>query len=308
MAWPSKNHLDNLEEILTRLHWLIQPDTVLTELPYDLEFISMTDVERFADWCRSSVSKTELESGTYRINKALIKFFVDQSFPDLDKEQKKEKIDFLFEMLHRMLKIPDFEAIPLDKETVNKIIDVMDEIPGEGHFDKTVKKIKVGVSLKWLQDREILDELSDKTKKFILRLGDFYGKAKKGEHIYVKDIGTHNPPEEDKAKIIDDFNRKVDLALMEASQDINSVKIKYKKDSDYGQFGKIIDTIKRIELYVDGKHDNEYDYIEQFKDTVFIVIILNYIQDPYIKRSKEAANLLKLTLPIYTKYKELEKT
>src|SRR4030042_3065547 len=148
MAWPSKNHIENLEEVLQRLHWYLQPDTVITELPYDLEFISKTDIERFADWCRKSVSREELAEGTYRINESLTMFFVKQAYPSLDKEQMKEKVDFLLEMLHGMLKVSRYEEIILSAATVDKLNDIIDETPGESHFDKTVKKIKVGVALK----------------------------------------------------------------------------------------------------------------------------------------------------------------
>ncbi len=306
MAWPSNNHIENLEEVLTRLHWYLQPDTVIIELPYDLEFISKTDIERFADWCRKSVSKEELAEGTYQINESLAMFFVRQAYPVLEKEQMKEKVDFLLEMLHGMLKVSRYEQISLCTSTVDKLNDIIDETPGESHFDKTVKKIKVGVALKWLQDTALLKELSLETRRYILRVGDFYGRVKCGEHVYTADIGIHNPAESDKQRIISDYELKVELALMAASQELSGVRSKYSRDDVYGQFRIIVDTIKRMEEFAEGRYQGEYDAIEQFKDTVFVVIILNYVQDPYIKRSKEAANLLQLALPVYKKYREME--
>ena len=306
MAWPSKNHIENLEEVLMRLHWYLLPDTVITELPYDLEFISKTDIERFADWCRKSVSREELAEGTYRINESLAMFFVKQAYPDLDKDQMKEKVDFLLEMLHGMLKVSRYEQISLCTATVDKLNDIIDETPGESHFDKTVKKIKVGVALKWLQDTSLLKELSIESRRFILRVGEFYGRVKCGEHVYADEIGSHVVSEEDKQQIISDYELKVELALMAASQELSNVKNKYSRDDIYGQFRVIVDTIKRMEEFAEGRYKGEYDTIEQFKDTIFVVIILNYVQDPYIKRSKEASNLLQLALPIYKKYREME--
>jgi hypothetical protein len=40
---------------------------------------------------------------------------------------------------------------------------------------------------------------------------------------------------------------------------------------------------------MEGKHAKDYDYVDFFKDTVFITITLNYIQDPYINRSSAAS-------------------
>lgn len=306
MAWPSKNHLENLEEVLMRLHWLLQPDTVLTELPYDLEFVSQTDLERFTDWCRSSVSKSELEKGDHTINKPLIDFFVKKLFPEMKIDHRKDRIESLFRQLHKMTGIADYMPIPLNNTNLDTIFTKLNEAPGETHFDKTVKKIKVGVALKWLQDSDLHVKLSESTIKFINKIGDYYGKVKRGERVYVRDIGSYKAPEEDLKAIYEDFGEKVELALMEASQEIKTVKSQYKKDDEYGQFGKIIDMVKRLETYVNGGgKDKEYDHIEQFRDVVFVVIILNYIQDPYIKRSKEATNLLKLTLPIYQKYLQM---
>ncbi|MBN2620141.1 hypothetical protein JXB22_03540 [candidate division WOR-3 bacterium] len=307
MAWPSRNHLENLEEVLMRLHWLLQPDTIFTELPYDLEFVSQTDLERFADWCRSSVSKSELENGSHTINKPLIEFFEKKLFPEMKIEQRKERTESLFRQLHNMTGIAEYMPIPLDNKNLDIIFKKINEAPGESHFDKTVKKIKIGVALKWLQDGDLQPKLTDATKKFIARIGDYYGKVKRGERVYVRDIGTYKASKEDYKVILEDYGEKVELALMEASQEIKSVKTQYKRDDEFGQFGKIIDMVKRLEDYVNGGgKDKDYDYIEKFRDVVFVVIILNYIQDPYIKRSKEAANLLKLTLPIYQKYLELD--
>jgi|GEM_PF-1084068 len=306
MPWPSKNHLENLEEVLMRLHWLLQPDTILTELPYDLEFVSQTDLERFADWCRSSVSKSELEKGDHTINKPLIDFFEKKLFPEMKPAQRKDRVESLFRQLHNMTGIAEYMPIPLNNKNLDMIFTKINEAPGETHFDKTVKKIKIGVALKWLQDSDLYAKLSEHTIKFINKIGDYYGKVKRGERVYVRDIGNYSASDDDKTAILDDFGQKVELALMEASQEIKAVKSQYKKDDEFGQFGKIIDMVKRLEQYVNGGgKDKEYDYIEQFRDVVFVVIILNYIQDPYIKRSKEAANLLKLTLPIYQKYLQM---
>ncbi len=306
MAWPSKNHLDNLGEILVRLHWWLQPDTILTELPYDLEFISKTDIERFADWCCSAVSKEELEQGRYNINKSLIKFFVEKHFPDLSPERQKDKIDAINQQLYMLLKLPNYERIVLNNANMNKIIDFFNNIPGESHFEKTTKKIKTAVALKWLQDEELSKELSKPTNNFIRRIGDFYGRTKKGEHITVAQIGTYNPPPGDKKKIMEDFESKVELALMFASQEIKQAKQGLRSDGEYGVLANIMEVIKRLEKYVEGKQDSSYDYIEHFKDIIFLVIVLNYIQDPYIKRTVEADKLLKKLLPIYTRYKELK--
>ena len=309
MAWPSRNHLENLEEILVRLHWLIQPDTILTELPYDLDFISKTDIEQFADWCRSATDKQELASGKYEINRPLVNFFVEKVFPKLDAKLQKEKAIYILKKLHSLLKVSIYEPITLNNDNIDNIIDILDEVEGESYFDKTVRKIKVAVALRWLQDEELFEVLSKETKDFISRCGDFYGRAKSGEHLYVKDIGAYSPPTEDKTKIFEDFERKVELALMEVSQEIKSARAKLAKSNYLGSFSQIIKSIKRLENFIDGKQSSDYDYIEQFKDTVFVVIILAYIQDPYIKRTPEAKELLKIALPAYITYKKMtEKT
>ncbi|MGB3480227.1 MAG: hypothetical protein WBB67_13850 [bacterium] len=288
-----------------RLHWLIQPDTILTELPYDLDFISKTNIEQFADWCRSATDKEELAIGKYEINRALVNFFVEKVFPKLDAKLQKEKTIFILKQLHSLLEVSIYEPIKLSNSNINKIIEILDKVDGETYFDKTVRKIKVAVALKWLQDEELFKVLSIDTKNFISRCGDFYGRAKTGEHLYMKDIGAYSPSSEDKTKILDDFEIKVELALLEASQELKGIRAKAVTNGDYGSFSRIIESIKRLENFIDGKDDGNYDYIEQFKDAIFVVIILNYIQDPYIKRSLEAKKLLKMMLPIYTTYKKM---
>lgn len=304
--WSNKNHLDNLDQILESLQWLIQPDTVLTELPFDLEFLSKPDVERLAEWCRRSVSKEELAEGKFAINRPMIKFFVQKTFPELYPEIMKEKVDFLEKDLHKLLKLNAFESIVLNAENIDKIIDILNNIEGESHFDKTKKRVKIAVSLKWLQDKELLTILSPGTRQYIERLGEFYGRVKKGENVFANDIGTYHTPPDDLAKIREDYELKVDFALLGARQDIQNAKMKIKSDPQFGQLGLIIAAVNRLNAYIDGKGTTDYDLTELFKDTIFIAIILNYVQDPYVKKSTEATKLIQMVLPVYRKYKELE--
>jgi hypothetical protein len=58
---------------------------------------------------------------------------------------------------------------------------------------------------------------------------------------------------------------------------------------------------------VDKKSMQDYDNIECFKDTIFVTIILNYVKDPYIQKTVEAKGLVKMIVPVYAKFKELEK-
>jgi len=302
----SRNHLENLDLILESLQWLIQPDTVLTEMPYDLEFLSQPDVERLVEWCRRSVSKEELAEGKFTINKAMIKFFIQKTFPDLPYDQQKEKINFLDKELHNLLKLNAFETVALNTENLDKLVDILNNIEGESHFDKTKKRIKIAISLKWLQDKELLAKLSPGTRQYVERLGTFYGKIKKGENVETRDIGTYYTPPDDAVKILEDYELKVDFALLGARQDINKAKQRFMNDPQFGQLGLIIEAVNRLSTYIDGKADEDYDRTELFKDTIFIAIILNYIQDPYVKKSPEANKLIKMVLPIYSKYKELE--
>lgn len=306
MAEWSRNHLENLDLILESLQWLIQPDTVLTELPFDLEFLSEPDVERLVEWCRKSVSKEELAEGKFTINKAMIKFFIQKTFPDLSYDQQKEKIDFLDRELHNLLKLNAFETVGLNTVNLDKLVDILNNIEGESHFDKTKKRIKIAISLKWLQDKELMTKLSPGTRQYIERLGTFYGRIKKGENVEARDIGTYYTPQDDAQMILEDYELKVDFALLGARQDIQSAKQRFISDPQFGQLGIIMEAVKRLSNYIDGKTGPEYDRTELFKDTIFIAIILNYIQDPYVKKSPEANKLIQIVLPIYSKYKELE--
>jgi len=299
------NHLDNLAEILESLQWLVQPDTVLTELPYDLEFICKTDIERFAEWARKCVSPQELAEGTFAINKSLVKFFVQQTFPSLSPDKVQGKVDFLFKEIHKLLNLSAYDTITLNAANIGEIIDRINEVPGEGHFDKTKTRIKVAVSLKWLQDNKLVKTLSKQTANYIARAGEMYGRIKKGENIVAKDVGICALLPDDLKKIADDYEIKVELALMAASQDIGRAKETVKSDGDFGQLSVVMAAVKRLGAFVEGRGPTDYDEVELFKDTVFIAIILNYLQDPYVKKTPEALNLLKMIMPIYGKYKEL---
>jgi len=302
----SRNHLENLDQILESLQWLIQPDTVLTELPFDLEFLSEPDVERMVDWARKSVSKEELVEGKFTINKPMIKFFIQKNYPDLPYDQQKEKIDFLDKELHNLLKLNAFETVALNTENLDKLVDILNNVEGQSHFDKTKKRIKIAISLKWLQDKELLNNLSPGTRQYVERLGSFYGRIKKGENVEARDIGTYFTPPDDLKKIQEDYELKVDFALLGARQDIQKAKQRFLNDPQFGQLGLILEAVDRLSAYIDGKANTDYDRTELFKDTIFIAIILNYIQDPYVKKSPEANKLIQIVLPIYSKYKELE--
>jgi len=301
----NKNHLDNLNDIMETLEWLIQPDTVLTELPYDLEFICKTDIDRFAEWSRKCVSPQELSEGKFSINLPLIKFFIQQTYPDLPQDKIQEKVEFLSKELHRLLDMSAYDTIVLNNENIEKIIDKINEVPGETSFDKTKKRIKIAVSLKWLQDRTLFNSLSKHTAGFVSKLGDFYGRVKKGETIKARDIGIWAMLPDDIKKITDDYERRVELALLVAGQDIKRAKEGVKSEAEFGSLGIVTSAVKRLTAFVEGRNPPDYDEVELFKDTIFIAIILNYLQDPYVKKTPEAVNLIKIVMPIYSKYKEL---
>ncbi len=303
--WNPKNHLANLEQILEALQWFLQPDTIFTELAYDLEYLSKSDLERFAEWCRKAVSKEELIEGKFTVNKPMIKFFVQKSYPDLSADKIKEKTDYIFKELYKLLNLSAFEPLVMNEDNINKIIDIMNSIPGESHFDKTKKRIKIAVALKWLQDKDVFNQLSEPTRSYISRLGDYYGRTKKGENVYARDIGAYAPPPEDMKILADDYETKVELSLMMASQDIKKARDRAALDPQYGQLAVVKDAVSRLQTYLAHRNPADYDETELFKDTVFIAIILNYIQDPYVNKTSEAMNLIRIILPIYSKYKEL---
>lgn len=222
--WNSKNHLANLEQILEALQWLLQPDTIFTELAFDLEYLSKSDIERFAEWCRKAVSKEELNEGKFTVNKPMIRFFVQRSYPDLTPDKSKEKIEYIFKELYKLLNLSAFEPLVMNEANIDRVIDIMNSIPGESHFDKTKKRIKIAVSLKWLQEKSLFDRLSEPTRAYISKLVDNYVRAKKGENVYAKDIGAYSLPPDDIKVLADDYEMKVELSLMMASQDIKKAK------------------------------------------------------------------------------------
>ncbi len=301
----SRNHLDNLNDIMESLQWLIQPDTVLTEIPHDLEFICKTDVDRFAEWSRKCVSPQELAEGKFSVNRPLIKFFVQQIYPELTTDKATEKVEVLYKELHRLLGMSAYDTIVLNSGNIEKIIDKINEVPGETSFDKTKKRIKIAVSLKWLQDKTLLGKLSKQTALFIQKLGDFYGRVKKGEAIRARDIGICAMLPDDLKQIADDYEMRVELALLVASQDVKKAREGVKSEAEFGSLGIVTSAVKRLTAFVGGRNPPDYDEVELFKDTIFIAIILNYLQDPYVKKTAEAVNLIKIVMPIYSKYKEL---
>ncbi len=303
--WNPKNHLANLEQILEALQWLLQPDTIFTELAYDLEYLAKSDIERFAEWSRKAVSKVELNEGKFTVNKPMIRFFVQRAYPDLTTDKSKEKIEYIFKELYKLLNLSAFEPLVMNEQNIDKVIDIMNSIPGESHFDKTKKRIKIAVSLKWLQEKSLFDRLSEPTRAYISKLVDNYVRAKKGENVYAKDIGAYSLPPDDMKILADDYEMKVELSLMMANQDIKKAKDRAALDPQYGQLVVVKEAVSRLQVYLANKNPEEYDDTELFKDTVFIAIILNYIQDPYVNKTNEAMNLIRLILPIYSKYKEL---
>lgn len=305
MAWSGKNHLDNLEEILMNLQWLIQPDTVITELPFDLEFLKRPDVEVFAEWCPRAVSRQELEEGRYTINKYLIKFFIDKTYPQLSEVSKKEKIDKILQDIHKFLKKPPYEPIYLNMENIEKVLEETNNKPGETHVDKTKRRIKVAVSLRWLQHKSLLNKLSEKTRQYIRRIGDLYGFLNQNQNIDTTTMHNYTISQDDLSVLIDDYETKIELTLLTADQEIKKAKQRI-SGINYNGLGVVREPLNRIRNFVEKRSSSEYDEIERFKDSVFITIILNYIKDPYIQKTPDAKNVIKLVVPVYIKFKNLD--
>lgn len=302
MAWSGKSHLDNLEEVLMNLQWLIQPDTVITELPFDLEFLKRPDVELFAEWCPGAVSKNELDEGRYTINKYLVKFFIDKTYPQLSMVGKKEKIDKIIQDIHKLLNKPSYEPIYLNKENIEKIIEETNNKPGETHIDKTKRRIKVAVSLRWLQEKSLLSELSQQTREYIQRIGDLYGLLNQKQHIDTTSMHNYTIPQEDLKKLVDDYETKMELTLLTADQEIKKAKQRI-SGINYNGLGVVREPLNRLRNFIEKRSPDDYDEMERFKDSIFITIILNYIKDPYIQNTNDAKNVIKLVVPIYVKFK-----
>jgi len=305
MAWSGKNHLDNLEEVLTNLQWLIQPDTVITELPYDLEFLKRPDVEIFAEWCPGAVSKQELDEGRYTINKYLVKFFVDKTYPQLSEVSKKEKIDKIIQDIHKLLNKPSYEPIYLNNENITKILEETNNKPGETHVDKTKRRIKVAISLRWLQNKNLLNKLSESTREYIRRAGDLYGLLNQKQNIDTTALHNYAVPQDDLPKIMDDYETKIELTLLTADQEIKKAKQRI-GGINYNGLGVVREPLSRLKDFIEKRGLGDYDELERFKDSVFITIILNYIKDPYIQNTPDAKNVIKLVVPIYVKFKNFD--
>lgn len=305
MAWTGKDHLDNLEEILMNLQWLIQPDTVITELPYDLDFLKRPDVEVFAEWCPRAVSKQELEEGRYTINKYLVKFFIDKTYPQLSEVGKKEKIDKIIQDIHKLLKKPAYEPIYLNTQNIETIIEETNNKPGETHVDKTKRRIKAAVSLRWLQQRSLYNKLSASTRDYIRRIGDLYGLLNQNQNIDTTQLHNYSLPQEDMPILIDDYETKIELSLLAADQEIKKAKQRI-GGINYNGLGVVREPLNRIKKFIEKKIEFEYDEIERFKDSIFIIIILNYIKDPYIRKTTDAKSVINLVVPIYIKFKNLD--
>ncbi|MEO0183368.1 MAG: hypothetical protein ABIL40_07825 [candidate division WOR-3 bacterium] len=305
MAWSGKTHLDNLEEILMNLQWLIQPDTVITELPFDLDFLKRPDVEIFAEWCPKAVSKQELEEGRYTINKYLVKFFIDRTYPQLSEVGRKEKIEKILDDIHKLLKKPKYEPIYLNTENIEKILEETNNKPGETHVDKTKRRIKVAVSLRWLQHKSLFSRLSEQTKEYIKQVGDLYGLLNKNQHIDTTKLHNYTIPQQDLSILIDDYETKLELALLTTDQEIKKAKERI-GGINYNGLGIVREPLNRIRKFIEKKSDFEYDELERFKDSIFITIILNYIKDPYIQKTQDAKSVINLVVPVYVKFKNFD--
>ncbi len=306
---PQIDHLKNLEEIVQYLMWVLQPDTILTELPYDLDFLNKSELEKYAEWCRGSVSEKEFDEGALNINEPITRYYVERLYPKLDKIKQTEKVKYWLGEMRKLLKIPEDYNIKLNPENIDKIKEKIAESPGEGHFAKAKRRIKIAIVLRWLHDKELSKKLSNATNEYIKRIGDFYGKCKKGENIDIKAIGAYKPPKED-LECIQENREKIDIALIEASKEIIGIKESQKREGAktgiYGHFEVVVNAVNRINLFTKGGAMEGYDYIERFKDSLFMAIILNYAQDPYIRQTAEVVKLLEWIVPIYKAYKGKE--
>lgn len=312
---PKINHLEKLEDIINTLMYTLQPDTILTDLPYDLEFLNKSELEKYADWCKKSINKEDLEAnggqGSFTMNEPLTRFYVEHNYPKLDKEKQKEKVKHILKEVHTLLNISEYDSIRLNQTNIDVLKDKVVETPGETHFDKMKRRIKISIALRWLHDRELSAKLSRETNNYIRRIGDFYGKCKKGESVDVKTMGQYKPSKEDLEKLQEDYE-KIDIALIEATREISDAKKSFSEAMDkpdiYGHFKVVVNAVNRIDQFNRGNKVEGYDYIERFKDSMFMAIILNYVQDPHVRQTEEVINLLKWVVPIYKLYKEKEQT
>ena len=165
MIWaPKINHLEKLEDIINTLMQTLQPDTILTDLPYDLEFLNKSEIENYADWCKRSINKEDLEAnggqGAFTMNEPLTKFYVEHNYPKLDKEKQKEKVKCILKEIHVLLNIPEYDPIKLNQGNIEALKEKVSETPGETPFDKAKKRIKIAIALRWLHDKDLAAKLS----------------------------------------------------------------------------------------------------------------------------------------------------
>ncbi|MEO0226413.1 MAG: hypothetical protein ABIL05_05625 [candidate division WOR-3 bacterium] len=304
-----KTHLDNLQDILTCLAWWINFDTILTELPYDLEYLVETDMEKFVNYCSQVCSKDELEEGRYPINRPVVEHFVKVTFPNLDNENKNKKVDDILREIHEIMQVPMDGLITMSNETIDAILDDIQKKSGEERLSKVKKRIKVAVALQWLQNPDLFNRLSKSTQEYIKKVGDYYGRFKRGEKVDSRTIGNYWVPEADVKILEEDYTTKLSMAIYVAANDVEKAKKTLEADaSEYKQLGIIIDAVKRLKDYVEGKREKGYDAVERFKDTVFISIIINYLQDPNIKKTEAISKLVQWIVPLYNQYKMIEKS
>ena len=315
MIWTSKiDHLEKLEDIINTLMQTLQPDTILTDLPYDLEFLNKSELENYVEWCRRSINKEDFEAndgqGAFSINEPLTKFYVEKNYPKLDKEKQKEKIKYLIKEMHTLLNIAEYDLIKLNPKNIGTLKEKISETPGESSYDKMKRRIKIAVALRWLHDKELTSKLSKETNNYIRRIGDFYGKCKNGENVDVKTIGSHMPSKEELERLQEDYE-KVSIALIEATKEIRDSRKSLEREEEsksnvYGHFKVVVNAVNRINHFVRGEKVEDYDYMERFKDSMFMAIILNYVQDPHVRQTEEVISLLKWIVPIYQSYKKKE--
>jgi hypothetical protein len=218
---------------------------------------------------------------------------------------KKEKIDRIIQDIHKFLKKPPYEPIYFNSENIEKILEETNNKPGETHVDKTKRRIKVAISLRWLQNKGLYKTLTEGTKQYIRRLGDLYGLLNQKQNIDTTSLHNYAVPADDLSKLIDDYETKIELTLLTADQEIKKAKQRI-GGINYNGLGVVREPLNRLKKFTEKKDAEDYDELERFKDSVFITIILNYIKDPYIQNTPDAKSVIKHVVPIYVKFKNLD--
>ncbi|MDH4211775.1 MAG: hypothetical protein OEV79_10065 [candidate division WOR-3 bacterium] len=290
--------LQDLESIFEFLLRRSDAKTTITTLYDEIkemteEQITQRDVENFVAYFEVILSAPKVPKKV-RFNRELVKAFIGRTYTGMHNSALENRVDSVYDYLQSEIE----DNTEITHEGLKKILADLNESK-KPSLEKIMARARIATILKWLQG-PLKEQLSLELQDNVVFLATVYGQHKKNIAINV-DWQTYKVTKED-MEILDSEYRMLEIAIIEAFEDIKAAREKLTESSTYqDQFQIVLTSFDNLVMF---EESGILDSFDSFKDKLIISITLIYLQDEYVKKDPELKKLIQLFVSMYVKFRD----